>query len=593
MDDQYIFPIRPGKVNYLTGTMGELRSSHFHAGIDIKTGGRTGYEVYATSSGYINRIKIRTGGYGNAIYLQHDDGNISVYAHMDKLVDPLQQFMISQQYKYRNFEIDVSPGVNQFRFEKGDLLGWSGNSGSSSGPHLHFEIRDAYHRPLNPLTFNFAEIRDNIAPRALSVALVPQGRQSTVEGDFHSNEYNLIYDNGDYTLRETPVVTGRIGLEIAAFDRLNGVSNKNGYPCIDIFLDDSLVFSQQIDRLDFGKSGEIHLITNYRNYRKYQRLYRVDGFTYDIYDEMKNDGFIEINDSLTHKLKILLTDAYNNVREVYFDVKGGEKTSNFDNEIGYQRENYLLETVPSDRGFAKVYTEGLEMTILPENSNSTHEFYRWDLRTGLPDSIQFGSRVRHYKYGSTVYPGQYGSYKDDAIELQFYPSSFYDTTFFIIDHYNDEVNDRKVYEVGNPFESFTARTSFRAIFKPENRSDRLHLYEISGRSPTFIPGDWEKDNYVTNLSGPGSYSFIRDTIAPVSKWTVMDPNSIRITANDHLSGIESWNMHVDGQWILMGYDPKKNLFFNVEGDSNIPKHGEFIFEVIDFAGNKTTLTSKR
>jgi len=148
----------------LAGTFGELRPNHFHAGIDIKTEGTEGYRLYAIEDGYISRIKISRGGYGNALYINHPNGVTSVYAHMQKFEPELQQFVTDLQYELRKFEIDYSPETPIFEFKKGDIIGLSGNPGSSTGPHLHFELREtASENPLNPLKYGF-NCTDNIAP---------------------------------------------------------------------------------------------------------------------------------------------------------------------------------------------------------------------------------------------------------------------------------------------------------------------------------------------------------------------------------------------------------------------------------------------
>ena len=164
-ENPYMFPIKPGQQNYLSGTMGELRGAHFHGGIDIKTGGATGLKIYAAADGYISRIKVDGGGYGNALYIAHPQlGTTTVYGHLKKFNKEISEFVLNEQYKRKRFAIDLYPENDQFQVKKGDIMAFSGNSGGSAGPHLHFEIRDQYQRPTNPLNNQIAEIRDNISP---------------------------------------------------------------------------------------------------------------------------------------------------------------------------------------------------------------------------------------------------------------------------------------------------------------------------------------------------------------------------------------------------------------------------------------------
>ncbi|NJM94750.1 MAG: M23 family metallopeptidase, partial [Cytophagales bacterium] len=156
--DYYQFPLSPGEQAFLSGTMGELRSTHFHAGIDIKTKGIEGLKVYAAADGYISRIKITTGGYGHAIYLRHTNGTTSVYAHLRDFREDIQRKVLSTQYEEKSYEVDFYPLEADFPVKRGDLIGWSGNTGSSHGPHLHFEIRDLNQQVLNPLKFHFPNV---------------------------------------------------------------------------------------------------------------------------------------------------------------------------------------------------------------------------------------------------------------------------------------------------------------------------------------------------------------------------------------------------------------------------------------------------
>src|SRR5690554_2261216 len=158
----------------LSGTFGELRNDHFHSGLDIKTLQKEGIAIYAPADGYVHRIKVSHFGYGKALYIQHPNGYSTVYAHLKDYAGAIQEYVKKEQYRQQSYEVEMFPGVDVLKVRKGDLIGYTGNTGSSGGPHLHYEIRDASSRPMNPLLFGM-DIPDTRKPLINSVFVYPVG----------------------------------------------------------------------------------------------------------------------------------------------------------------------------------------------------------------------------------------------------------------------------------------------------------------------------------------------------------------------------------------------------------------------------------
>ena len=277
----FFFPVRPGEVNYLSGTMGEVRSTHFHAGIDIKTSGISGLPVYATDDGYISRINVSGGGYGHALYIKHENGMTSVYGHLLRFRQEIDDYVRKEQYQRESFALNLFPDAEQFRVKKGDLIALSGNTGSSLGPHLHFELRDGFQRPVNPLKIGFDEIRDNIPPTVQSFALITKNMDSRINDQFGRFEFDVRRRGSEFYIEEPVEVYGEFGIQINAHDKLNGAANRNGIPDINVYFDGDEILEISIDTFSFGDSRHVLNFYDYETRqmqrRTFQKMYLDDG----------------------------------------------------------------------------------------------------------------------------------------------------------------------------------------------------------------------------------------------------------------------------------------------------------------------------
>ena len=262
--DYFLFPINPKQQNYLAGGMGDLRADHFHAGIDIKTQGREGLAVQASADAYVSEIRVQTSGYGNVVFLTHPNGYVSVYGHLREFAEPLATYVKKKRLENQTFEIQLKPAVNEFVVKKGQIIGYSGNTGGSAGPHLHFEIRDINNNILNPLNFGFTEIKDNVPPIFQQLFIKTLGTDARVNGEFGRKSFHPIKKaDGTYGINAEISAIGEIGLELLAVDKMNDTHNSNGLSCTELFVDGKEVHYFHLEQFPNAVSHDINVHTDY------------------------------------------------------------------------------------------------------------------------------------------------------------------------------------------------------------------------------------------------------------------------------------------------------------------------------------------
>ena len=286
----------------LAGSFGEIRRNHFHSGIDIRTGGAVGKPIYAIADGYVSRVNISAAGFGKALYIDHPNGYTSLYGHLQRYAGAIATWVKKQHYKRESFPMDIEVPAGELKVKKGDLIAWSGNSGSSGGPHLHFEIRDSKSQEIiDPLDFGFMKA-DDTSPRISSVKIYPHDDRAMV--NFSNNPVSLQVTGGGgaYSLKsQQPVkVTGNIVFGIETSDAADG-GLKTGVHAIQLKVDGVTVFSQSIDRFAFAETRYVNCMIDYpafvENKRKIQRSYVAPNNKMGIFSEVKDRGIVHFSDS--------------------------------------------------------------------------------------------------------------------------------------------------------------------------------------------------------------------------------------------------------------------------------------------------------
>ncbi len=424
----------------LSGNFGELRNNHFHSGLDIKTQAKSGYKVYSSAEGYVSRIRVSAGGYGNAVYVDHPNGYTTVYAHLLSFNKELESYVRSQQALNETFSIDINPPEGKLALEKGEILGLSGNSGSSSGPHLHFEIRDTEsERALNPLRFGL-KVQDKIAPKFFtlkvyaadinSVAVIEKGNGQLVVATYGNPAELGVTSSGDsYKLSNVTDfrATGRIGFGVEVKDYHNGSRSRLGVYQLDLVADGRTIYQHQMDSFHFDDLRFINAHVDYTDWlsrKKWvHRAHTLPGNEFDIYGLVNSNGYLNTRKGRMHEMSFLARDIEGNSSVVKWAVRGERakvslppvtKSSNermmyFDSQHSLVTDNFELQfpegTFYDD--FAMRIQErdksklSRELSLAPSNQ-AVHKYFKLWIKPDSPEALNEKSVIVHEDYRGTV-----------------------------------------------------------------------------------------------------------------------------------------------------------------------------------------------
>jgi murein DD-endopeptidase MepM/ murein hydrolase activator NlpD len=311
---------------YLAGNFGELRPNHFHGGLDFKTQGTTGHPVYAFDDGYVARAAINAYGYGWVLYVAHPSGLTTVYGHLSTFSDSIMARVRAYQMAHEENNPDITFAPGDLPVHRGQQIALSGNTGSSGGPHVHFEVRDTeLGEYYDPMVFFLDKITDTMAPEIRGLYLYPLG--GVVNGATRMQSVALASNGrGGKTVPRTPTAWGRIGVGIKAYDRMDGTSNIYGVKAVRLYVDDSLVYSFQENNFVYEEHRFTNSVTDYREWRQNRSMimksFREPGNHLRMIRRAVDDGVLDIREERLYHLRYELQDAHGNKTTLPFTLRG-------------------------------------------------------------------------------------------------------------------------------------------------------------------------------------------------------------------------------------------------------------------------------
>ena len=593
----FLFPINPNQQNYLAGGMGDLRSDHFHAGIDIKTQGREGLPVYAAGDGYISEVRVQTSGYGNVIFITHPNGFVSVYGHLKTFAEPLASYVRKKRLENQTFEIKLPLQPNEFEVARGQIIGLSGNTGGSGGPHLHFEIRDTRNTILNPLNFGFSEIQDNLPPVFQQLIIKTLNTESRVNGEFGKKLfYPTKTSESIYSLNQPFNAIGELGIELLAVDKMNGTNNSNGLTCAEMFVDGEEVYYSHLEQFPNEVSHDINVHNDYaieqtRGYR-FQKLFQDDGNEdLPIYKPSVSRGKLKIQDGKTHQISIKIWDAYENSSVLNFTINGvkieSSKTispNNLPLIINHTVEDNTL--VINARNLKTINSiaslKFVNSTIdLPINYVKNNEaVYLWDLKKGLPDSVKIDGVSKATNLRKMIVPNQSESYQTDGLQIDLNGTSLYDTLYLQIENQDNRL---RISDFMIPL-----KNKISVKFQPNIQNfipEKTSIYYVVKNDKTFLTTNWTNNQASFETKRLGNFEVLIDTIPPRASIIRKNSNEFSMKIGDNLSGIKSFKAYVNNEFVLTDYDSKRSLLWSIKSDSLQKFKGNLRLQLEDNQGN--------
>ncbi|WP_417365670.1 M23 family metallopeptidase [Flavobacterium beibuense] len=519
-----------------SGTFGELRRNHFHAGIDYRTQQREGLPVYAAADGYVSRIKVSSYGYGTALYIDHPNGYTTLYGHLSKYAPEIEAYVREKQYEKKSFDIELFPKPGELPVTKGELVALSGNTGGSGGPHLHFEYRDTKTEEIiNPLFFGLNKImKDGQKPTVYGVMAYALEDKAVVNESEKPVALNLkLLKDGTY-LTDKIYARGVMGFSINATDKSTGSLGNNGVFKIETFINGNREFKVVFDQFAFDESRYINNFIDYQKYnatkQRYQKLFINTPYTLGVIRDNTTNGKIDIKEGETINYRIEVSDFHGNKRIVNGSIEYSDKPA----------------TITQPKKVTPYFVKAA-------NDNS------------------------YTKDGVSVFIPAHALYEDFYMDFDVKDSILY-------------LHDDSVPVHGNITVSFDV-----SHLSPEVLQ-KTFIAGVDGKRLLYNNSYMENGRLTAKVRYLGQFKLAQDDTAPKiysvsfaeGKW-LSSKDTFSLKISDDLAGIATFDAWLNGKWILMHYDYKTRIIFHNFSDGIVDEgRNDLKVTVTDNVGNSTT-----
>lgn len=521
----------------LSGNFGELRSNHFHSGIDFKTQGVEGKPIHSVQDGYVSRISVSPWGYGNGLYINHPDGTTTVYGHLQKFSKKITAYLKEKQYEQESFSVNLTLGPDELPVAEGEVVALSGNTGSSGGPHLHFEVRHTEtEEPMDPIEYYKDRMQDTRPPKIQGIMIYPMIGKGVVNGSSRKLELKPVTaQNGKQTLTAKIEAWGEIGLAVKAYDYMDNTTNIYGVRDIALTVDSQVVFRSDLNRFAFSETRYLNSFTDFEEWKDHRSFYMksfVEPGNRLRFIQSVDRGILTIDEPRTYHLTYRLSDAFGNTTKLSIQIVGKEQP-------------------------------------VPEiNTDNTELFHWWS-------DNRFGAK---------------------GIRLTIPKGNLYDDLYFRYSAKEDSTALGATHRLHNKPVALhkSAKLSIRLQTDTLENKQQYGIVRLQNGRRSWSGGVYRNGWIDTDIKELGSYTVGHDIvppkITPLNPATWVSKQAISLRLSDNLSGVKTYRGEIDGQFVLFEMNSKSVITYRF--DKERLARGKHVLNLVvtDACGNQSSYT---